>query len=52
MMEDLFQKHSLDVNSDDEGKGSHGLGAPLHYAVRVGGIEKVRWLLNKGADPR
>lgn len=51
MMEYLVREHGLDVNSDDEGKGAHRLGAPLHYAVRAGGIEKVKWLLHKGADP-
>jgi len=49
MMEHLVQKHCLDVNSAGDGEGAY---RPLHYAVRAGGSEKVKWLLNKGADPR
>lgn len=41
----------FDVNGSDEVRGFHAIGTPLQYAIRAGSVEKVRFLLSKGADP-
>ena len=51
MMEYLVGK-GVDVNASDEARGFQAVGPPLLYAVRQGQLEKVRWLLGHGADPR
>ena len=51
MMEYLVGK-GVDVNGSDEARGFRAVGPPLFYAVRQGQVEKVRWLLGHGADPR
>lgn len=51
MMEYLVGK-GVDVNGSDEARGFRAVGPPLFYAIRQGQVEKVRWLLGHGADPR
>lgn len=51
MMEYLIGK-GVDVNRSDEARGFQAVGPPLFYAIRQGQLEKVRWLLGHGADPR
>ena len=51
MMEYLVGK-GVDVNGNDEARGFQAVGPPLLYAIRQGQVEKVRWLLGHGADPR
>lgn len=41
----------FDVNGSDEVRGSFAIGTPLHYAIRAGSVEKIKFLLGKGADP-
>ncbi|KAL8753143.1 MAG: hypothetical protein Q9184_005510 [Pyrenodesmia sp. 2 TL-2023] len=40
-----------DINGTDDGKHPCGHGTPLHYALRAQSLEKVEFLLQKGADP-
>ena len=51
LMEYLIGK-DVNVNGSDEARGFHAVGPPLFYAIRQGQVEKVRWLLGHGADPR
>lgn len=51
MMEYLVGK-GVDVDGSDETMGFRAVGPPLFYAIRQGQVEKVRWLLGHGADPR
>lgn len=51
MMEYLVGK-GVDVNGSDEARGFQAVGSPMFYAIRQGQVEKVRWLLGHGADPR
>ena len=49
MMERLLRL-SLDINDFDECRGRRIVRTPLHCAIRQGGVDKVRFLLEKGAD--
>lgn len=40
----------FDVNGSDEVRGPYAIGTPLQYAIRAGSVEKVKFLLKKGAD--
>lgn len=51
MMEYLIGK-GVDVNGSDEARGLQAVGPPLFYAISQGQVEKARWLLRHGADPR
>jgi hypothetical protein len=42
----------LDIDGTDEARRFYGLGTPLHYAVSFDKIERARFLLEKGADPK
>ncbi|KAI9718521.1 MAG: hypothetical protein M1812_003972 [Candelaria pacifica] len=51
MLTFLVDELGLDVNASDEMRGPNGrVGAPLHYAIRTGGLEKVRFLVERGAS--
>lgn len=41
----------FDVNGSDEIRGRYAIGTPLQYAIKAGSIEKVKYLLQNGADP-
>lgn len=41
----------FDVNGSDVVRGPYAIGTPLHYAIRAGSVEKIKFLLEKGADP-
>ena len=49
MMERLLRL-TLDINDFDECRGRRIVGTPLHCAIRQGAVDKVRFLLEKGAD--
>ncbi|KAF2820610.1 ankyrin [Ophiobolus disseminans] len=56
MLEYLVDELGIDVNALDtaieiapDGRGQTG--TPLHYAIKFGNVEIVKWLLNKGTDP-
>lgn len=40
-----------DVNATDEVKKFRSIGTPLHYAIRAQSLTKVKFLLERGADP-
>ncbi|KAL8898433.1 MAG: hypothetical protein Q9207_006700 [Kuettlingeria erythrocarpa] len=40
-----------DINGTDDGKWPCWNGTPLHYALKAQSLEKVEFLLQKGADP-
>jgi ankyrin repeat protein len=50
----LMMQHLLDlgvnINGLDDLQGPHNHGTPLHYAARGGKVERVRFLLEKGAN--
>ena len=50
MLTYLIDELGFDVDADDGMKGMRSLGTPLHYAIRVGGVEKVRFFRDKGAS--
>ena len=50
MMEHLLEL-GVDINGMDEVQGPYGRGTPLHYAAISGRVERVRFLLEHGADP-
>lgn len=41
----------FDVNGSDVVRGHYAIGTPLHYAISAGSVEKIKFLLGKGADP-
>lgn len=41
----------VDINGFDDRRGLYATGTPLHAAIEAGGIAKVRFLLEQGADP-
>lgn len=41
----------FDVNESDEGRRQHRIGTPLQWAIDVKSIEKVKFLMENGADP-
>lgn len=41
----------FDVNGSDEVRGYFAIGTPLHYAIRAGSVEKIKFQLGKGSDP-
>jgi ankyrin repeat protein len=56
MLEYLVDELGIDVNAlddaikiADDGRGQTG--TPLHYAIKCGLIEEVRWFLSRGANP-
>lgn len=56
MLEYLVDELGIDVNAlddavkiADDGRGQTG--TPLHYAVKYGHIEEVKWHLGRGTDP-
>ncbi|KAH0542497.1 hypothetical protein FGG08_003093 [Glutinoglossum americanum] len=51
MMEHLLEL-GVDMNGSDDKRRLHGWGTPLHYAIRARHTEHVRFLLQRGADPR
>ena len=40
-----------DVNATDEMRKNCMIGTPLHYAIRAQSLAKVKFLLQRGADP-
>lgn len=40
-----------DVNATDEPRGHRAIGTPLHYALSAKSLAKVKFLLQRGADP-
>ena len=40
-----------DVNATDELRGRRAIGTPLHYAISAKSLAKVKFLLERGADP-
>ena len=40
----------VDIDGSDESRGFRALGTPLHYAIRGGMIERVRFLLMSGSN--
>lgn len=40
-----------DINGTDDGKHPCGHGTPLHYALQAQSLQKVEFLLQRGADP-
>jgi ankyrin repeat protein len=56
MLEYLVDQLGIDVNALDDAiklapDGRGQTGTPLHYAVKCGHVEEVKWLLKRGADP-
>jgi ankyrin repeat protein len=50
MMEHLLNL-GVDIDCVDDVQGPHNHGTPLHYAARFGKIERLRFLLEHGANP-
>lgn len=50
MMAHLIEA-GYDVNATDEVKKNRTIGTPLHYAIRAQSLAKVKFLLERGADP-
>ena len=50
-MVDHLLELGVDINGTDDVKGPHGCGTSLHYAAGSGRPERVRFLLEHGADP-
>ncbi len=40
-----------DVNATDKVRTHYAIGIPLHYAIRAHSLAKVKFGLEKGADP-
>ncbi|RYP46447.1 hypothetical protein DL768_007359 [Monosporascus sp. mg162] len=52
MMSYLVHDLGLDINALDDGTVSpYAWGTPLHHAVACAHVDRVRWLLENGADP-
>lgn len=52
MMRYLVERLGFDVNgSDVDVRGPYAIGTPLHYAIAAGSVQKIKFLLAKGADP-
>ncbi|RYP43617.1 hypothetical protein DL770_011559 [Monosporascus sp. CRB-9-2] len=52
MMSYLVHDLGLDINASDDGTVSpYAWGTPLHHAVAWAHVDRVRWLLENGADP-
>ncbi|TGO50352.1 hypothetical protein BCON_0185g00030 [Botryotinia convoluta] len=47
---DLLVFHGADVNQKEESRYM-GPGYPIVYAIMAGAVERVRWLLEQGANP-
>lgn len=50
MMAHLIEA-GYDVNATDEVRGNGKIGTPLHYAIMAHSLAKVKFLLQRGADP-
>jgi ankyrin repeat protein len=56
MLEYLVDELGLDVNALDDAikiveDGRGRTGTPLHYAIKCGHVEEVKWLLGRGVEP-
>lgn len=52
MMRYLVERLGFDVNgSDVDVRGPYAIGTPLHYAIAAGSVQRIKFLLAKGADP-
>ena len=50
MLTYLIDELGFDVDVDDEVRGAWRLGTPLYHAIRAGGVEKLRFLMGRGAS--